>query len=118
MNPIANLIIEKNKELITKTTINYKVFGVPAFIRIETGIHDRNIVSPNINVFIENKNLDFYEQWFNGFNPVSLIRRLPNKNELYLEAFTNLVPGQALIAIDYEGDNVRELFDPIVWSGE
>ena len=45
MHPISDLIINKNKETIVLITKAYELFGLPAFIRIETGTYERNIIT-------------------------------------------------------------------------
>ena len=116
MNPISDAVIEKNKVMIEGITDTYVLLGIPAFIRIETGISNRNLISPMLGMRMK-LHPDACEEYFNNtFNPVRLIKYLTEKKELYLEAYSKIKPGQAIIAIDWEAKGIRELFDPIIFT--
>ncbi|MBW4449835.1 MAG: hypothetical protein KME38_24095 [Spirirestis rafaelensis WJT71-NPBG6] len=64
---------------------------------------------------LSHKKFDPGEYYSNHLHPPNLIARFPEENrELYERAWRECVPGQAVVAIDYEDEETRGFFDPIV----
>ena len=118
MNPIAQKVISKNQARIEEIVNYYEnERNQAAFIRIETGIYGRNVITPSVLpsevIEMEEGVKKIFEA--QALSPYAQIDLLTDKSAIYKSAYSECQPGTALICIDYESEGDREYFDPIVF---
>ncbi len=123
MQILAQQIIAINESEIEEILAFYELFvsGIKPFITIESGTYGRNIVSPTLplpcvipctdsELAIFAKKVEFLSK------PRTLINRLRDKEEIYLQAYEEMPEDKtALLCIDYEAEGVRAYFEPIYY---